>query len=126
MRTLRQEASESTAKSCRFSTFLSATRHVSTTLRLLPFPVDGLLTAIECPHHRISLHFLMVQRVETEGGEYFGSSDDEDPMDEVVCMECGAGDDESHLLLCDGAHTSSHPHIQFTPTSAVPCAHPRP
>lgn len=44
-----------------------------------------------------------VQRVDGEGVEYYGSSDDEDPMDVVHCMECGSGDDESHLLLCDGA-----------------------
>ncbi|CAL8466684.1 g6220 [Coccomyxa elongata] len=55
------------------------------------------------------------QRVETEGGEYFGSSDDDDPMDEVVCMECGAGDDESHLLLCDGCDSACHTYCANLP-----------
>ncbi|BDA41022.1 probable PHD and RING finger domain-containing protein 1 at N-terminal half [Coccomyxa sp. Obi] len=55
------------------------------------------------------------QRVEAEGGEYFGSSDDEDPMDEVFCIECGAGDDESHLLLCDGCDNACHTYCANLP-----------
>ena len=27
----------------------------------------------------------------------------EDPMANVACLECGRGDDDEHLLLCDGA-----------------------
>lgn len=32
---------------------------------------------------------------------YFSDAED-DPMNEVFCVECGGGDDEQHLLLCDG------------------------
>ncbi|KAK9916458.1 hypothetical protein WJX75_002842 [Coccomyxa subellipsoidea] len=48
------------------------------------------------------------QKVDADGAEYYGSSDDEDPMDVVTCMECGSGDDESHLLLCDGCENACH------------------
>ena len=39
---------------------------------------------------------------------YLGDADwagDEgnDPLGDVVCMECGQGDDEDNLMLCDGA-----------------------
>jgi len=48
-------------------------------------------------------HLQDLQRVEGEGElDYFGSSDDEDPMDVVFCTLCGGGEDESNLLLCDG------------------------
>lgn len=37
-----------------------------------------------------------------DGG--FGEGDNEpDPMEMVVCTECGLGDDDEHLLLCDRA-----------------------
>lgn len=32
---------------------------------------------------------------------YFSDAED-DPMNEVVCVECGGGEDEHNLLLCDG------------------------
>ena len=39
------------------------------------------------------------QRPEAEGEE----GEPEDPMADVACLECGRGDDDEHLLLCDGA-----------------------
>ncbi len=39
------------------------------------------------------------QRPEGGGGE----GEPEDPMADVACLECGRGDDDEHLLLCDGA-----------------------
>lgn len=38
---------------------------------------------------------------------YLGDADwagdgEEDPLGDVVCMECGQGDDEDNLMLCDG------------------------
>ena len=35
-----------------------------------------------------------------EGG---GEGEPEDPMAHVACLECGRGDDDERLLLCDGA-----------------------
>ena len=35
-----------------------------------------------------------------EGG---GDGEPDDPMGDVACLECGRGDDDEHLLLCDGA-----------------------
>ena len=32
---------------------------------------------------------------------YFSDAED-DPMNEVFCVECGGGEDERNLLLCDG------------------------
>ncbi len=32
-----------------------------------------------------------------------GDGEPEDPMGHVECLECGRGDDDEHLLLCDGA-----------------------
>lgn len=42
---------------------------------------------------------------------YLGDADwagdeGEDPLGDVVCMECGQGDDEDNLMLCDGMHTA--------------------
>ena len=36
----------------------------------------------------------------------FGWISGKDPLDEVVCMHCGRGDDEACLLLCDGTSLS--------------------
>ena len=38
---------------------------------------------------------------------YLGDADwagdeGEDPLGDVICMECGQGDDEDNLMLCDG------------------------
>ena len=30
------------------------------------------------------------------------AGEEEDPLGNVMCMECGRGDDESNLMLCDG------------------------
>ena len=32
-----------------------------------------------------------------------GEGEPEDPMAHVACLECGRGDDDERLLLCDGA-----------------------
>ena len=49
------------------------------------------------------------QRPDTEG-DYMGSGseEDDDPMDAVFCIECGSGDDESSMLLCDGTPQTMH------------------
>ena len=39
------------------------------------------------------------QRPEGGGGD---EGEPEDPMADVACLECGRGDDDEHLLLCDG------------------------
>lgn len=48
--------------------------------------------------------------------EWAGEGEGEDPLGDVVCMECGRGDDEDNLMLCDGAHyiacdCSNHYHL---------------
>ena len=49
---------------------------------------------IQCAAHcRCSLG--VPQRFEGDEGEH-------DPMDTLVCMECGGGDDEDVMLICDG------------------------
>ena len=30
------------------------------------------------------------------------AGEEEDPLGDVMCMECNRGDDESNLMLCDG------------------------
>ena len=34
--------------------------------------------------------------------DFYYSDAEDDPMNEVFCVECGRGDDEHNLLLCDG------------------------
>ena len=41
-----------------------------------------------------------------EGGAG-GEGEPEDPMADVACLECGRGDDDEHLLLCDGVRPGS-------------------
>lgn len=43
---------------------------------------------------------------------YLGDADwagdaGEDPLGDVICMECGQGDDEDNLMLCDGSCVTS-------------------
>lgn len=43
---------------------------------------------------------------------YLGDADwageeGEDPLGDVICMECGQGDDEDNLMLCDGMQVTS-------------------
>ncbi|KAL0044597.1 hypothetical protein WJX82_002114 [Trebouxia sp. C0006] len=42
--------------------------------------------------------------------EWAGDADGEgqDPLGNVVCMECGRGDDEDNLMLCDGCERACH------------------
>ena len=42
------------------------------------------------------------QRPDVEDPDFYLSDDEDDPMNEVFCVECGRGDDEHSLLLCDG------------------------
>ena len=40
------------------------------------------------------------------GDEDWAGDEGEDPLGNVMCMECGRGDDEDNLMLCDGRPTS--------------------
>ena len=42
-----------------------------------------------------------MQRPDVEDPDFYLSDDEDDPMNEVFCVECGRGDDEHSLLLCD-------------------------
>lgn len=37
-----------------------------------------------------------------------GEGEGQDPLGNVVCMECGRGDDEDNLMLCDGCERACH------------------
>lgn len=39
------------------------------------------------------------------GDEEYAGDEGDDPLGDVMCMECGRGDDEDNLLLCDGMHS---------------------
>jgi len=43
-----------------------------------------------------------VQRPDVDDPDFYFSDAEDDPMNEVVCVECGGGEDEHNLLLCDG------------------------
>ncbi|KAL0039333.1 hypothetical protein WJX79_003775 [Trebouxia sp. C0005] len=40
--------------------------------------------------------------------EWDGEGEGQDPLGNVVCMECGRGDDEDNLMLCDGCERACH------------------
>lgn len=44
----------------------------------------------------------LAQRPDMDDPDFYFSDAEDDPMNEVFCVECGRGDDEHNLLLCDG------------------------
>lgn len=42
------------------------------------------------------------------------------PVDEIKCLNCGRGDDEQFILLCDGCDDSYHTFCLFPPLKEVP------
>lgn len=52
------------------------------------------------------------------------TNEDEDeypiPVDEIICLNCGRGDDEQFILLCDGCDDSYHTFCLFPPLKEVP------
>ena len=56
-----------------------------------------------------------MQRPDVEDPDFYLSDDEDDPMNEVFCVECGRGDDEHSLLLCDGK-----PCILWSPSLHAP------
>ncbi len=51
------------------------------------------------------VHPVLHEQVYLGDAEWAGDEEGEgqDPLGNVVCMECGRGDDEDNLMLCDGA-----------------------
>ncbi len=49
------------------------------------------------------VHPVLHEQVYLGDAEWAGDGDEQDPLGNVVCMECGRGDDEDNLMLCDGA-----------------------
>jgi len=51
------------------------------------------------------VHSVLHEQVYLGDAEWAGDGEGEgqDPLGNVVCMECGRGDDEDNLMLCDGA-----------------------
>ena len=43
-----------------------------------------------------------LQRPDMDDPAFYFSDAEDDPMNEVFCVECGGGEDEHNLLLCDG------------------------
>ncbi len=53
------------------------------------------------------------------GDAEWAGEEGNDPLGDVVCMECGQGDDEDNLMLCDGTQRLISHCFDFTVAAGV-------